>query len=122
MWRAIRGKGEEAAKVRHENHNNDLGEEEDSWGFLSFTLVLPEDLPQFLDLLSREPSTSLWIAKPSRLNRGNGIRLVNRDSDLEELRTGTESVCLQRYLASPFLLDNQKKVVTSPGHQLACPV
>lgn len=95
LWTAVKSKRqEEVALVRKRRREevpmavsrNRESNEEEAWSFLSFTLVLPQEWDVFLQLLSSEPSSSLWIAKPSRLNRGLGISLVNRDSDLGELR------------------------------------
>jgi len=50
-----------------------------------------------------------WIIKPSNLNRGMGIRVINKESDIDELKDLQESVCVQKYLLSPYLLDSQLK-------------
>ena len=99
LWRAIRSKAKQAEKEGR-------GEE---WTFLAFTLVLPDDWDAFWHLLKTEPRSNLWIVKPSSMNRGMGIRLINSDStdtELEELRNTKDSICLQRYIDNPFLLSN----------------
>ena len=99
LWQAVRRKAVEAEKEGRG----------DEWAFLSFTLVLPNDWDSFSYLLSTEPSSNLWIVKPSSMNRGMGIRLINRDAteaQLQELQNTKDSVCLQRYIANPFLLSN----------------
>ena len=103
LWKAVRSKANGAVEEQGKNI------EAHAWSFLAPTLLLPQDRTAFLKLLSDEPMTSLWIAKPSSANRGNGIRLVNKNSDLEELVLTTDSVCMQRYLGDPYLLPSRLK-------------
>jgi len=79
------------------------------WDFLPDTLILPDDWERFLFLLSSSSSDVFWIVKPSNLNRGVGIRVINNLSDISDLSHLQSSVCVQRYLHTPYLLANNLK-------------
>ncbi|MEM9529785.1 MAG: PqqD family peptide modification chaperone [Pseudomonadota bacterium] len=73
------------------------------YDFLPLGYVLPRDYDKLVVQGAREPD-SIWIAKPSVLSGGRGIRLTNDAAALEP----TPDTIVQRYLAAPHLLNSRK--------------
>jgi len=89
--------------------DNEVGRSKEFWDFLPDTLILPDQWDRFISLLSSSSPDVFWIIKPSNLNRGVGIRVINNESDISDISQLQTSVCVQKYLLSPYLLANQLK-------------
>ncbi|KAF4657551.1 hypothetical protein FOZ61_006184 [Perkinsus olseni] len=81
-----------------------------SW--LPETYILPEENKSASGAVMRSTEETCWIVKPASLNRGMGIKILDRKSSLEYLRRPPQGRSpkgvIQRYLSEPLLLDGRK--------------
>ncbi|KAI9201853.1 tubulin-tyrosine ligase family-domain-containing protein [Polychytrium aggregatum] len=69
--------------------------------FLPETFILPQQRRKLKRVFDHHP---VWIIKPPASARGNGIRLVNKWSDVPKKK----ELVVSRYIREPFLIDKKK--------------
>jgi len=74
------------------------------FGFLPRTFCLPTDVKLLRKVWERKGGKGRWIVKPPALARGEGIKVVNKWSQIP----ATRPLVVQRYVARPYLINETK--------------
>ena len=73
------------------------------------TYILGKEYMEFIDSFTKNaninPSSNIWIVKPSGKSRGKGIYLTNELSEVQPI----DGHLVQKYINNPLLLDNKFK-------------
>eukprot|EP00092_Neocalanus_flemingeri_P038130 GFUD01041502.1.p1 GENE.GFUD01041502.1~~GFUD01041502.1.p1 ORF type:complete len:823 (+),score=239.66 GFUD01041502.1:63-2531(+) len=74
------------------------------FGFLPRTFCLPADTKLLRKVWERKGGKGRWIVKPPALARGEGIKVINKWSQIP----ATRPLVVQRYVARPYLINETK--------------
>merc|ERR1719397_771572 len=74
------------------------------FGFLPRTFCLPADTKLLRKVWERKGGKGRWIVKPPALARGEGIKVINKWSQIPT----TRPLVVQRYVARPYLINETK--------------
>jgi len=74
------------------------------FGFLPRTFCLPADTKLLRKVWERKGGKGRWIVKPPALARGEGIKVINKWSQIPP----TRPLVVQRYVARPYLINQTK--------------
>eukprot|EP00090_Calanus_glacialis_P043063 TRINITY_DN7623_c0_g1_i2.p1 TRINITY_DN7623_c0_g1~~TRINITY_DN7623_c0_g1_i2.p1 ORF type:complete len:740 (-),score=223.94 TRINITY_DN7623_c0_g1_i2:33-2252(-) len=74
------------------------------FGFLPRTFCLPADTKLLRKVWERKGGKGRWIVKPPALARGEGIKVINKWSQIPP----TRPLVVQRYVARPYLINETK--------------
>jgi len=74
------------------------------FGFLPRTFCLPADTKLLRKVWERKGGKGRWIVKPPALARGEGIKVINKWSQIPPARP----LVVQRYVARPYLINETK--------------
>jgi len=74
------------------------------FGFLPRTFCLPADTKLLRKVWERKGGKGRWIVKPPALARGEGIKVINKWSQIPAARP----LVVQRYVARPYLINETK--------------
>merc|ERR1719228_2148038 len=74
------------------------------FGFLPRTFCLPADTKLLRKVWERRGGRGRWIVKPPALARGEGIKVINKWSQIPK----TRPLVVQRYVARPYLINETK--------------
>merc|ERR1719397_2390051 len=74
------------------------------FGFLPRTFCLPADTKLLRKAWERKGGKGRWIVKPPALARGEGIKVINKWSQIPT----TRPLVVQRYVARPYLINETK--------------
>merc|ERR1719507_2593833 len=74
------------------------------FNFLPRTFCLPADTKLLRKVWERKGGKGRWIVKPPALARGEGIKVINKWSQIPK----TRPLVVQRYVARPYLINDTK--------------
>ena len=74
------------------------------FNFLPRTFCLPADTKLLRKVWERKGGRGRWIVKPPALARGEGIKVINKWSQIPSARP----LIVQRYVARPYLINETK--------------